>query len=225
MKKIHRIGFTILAVSAFSVFTASSASALESVWLVNGVKPAAQVESDAVGLAFLEDTKGGTGGASLEVECEALEAGNAGFVGPGPEDLIAKADFTKCLFIAGKSSPCETSMEPVAVPDNLPWLSTIELIGTKYYDDIVTEATGQTEIGWMVTCLVLGVNFSDLCSQTLARAELTNEANNTVDELFSSTDANQPAGNCTRGGAGTGLVDALYFVLPDNGMPLAVSEG
>lgn len=224
MKNIYYTGFAALAVAMFSVLAASSASALESVWLVNGAVPAAQVESNAIGKILLEDTKGGTGGASLEIECEALESTNGGFVGPGKEDLISKAGLTKCLFIAGRFAPCEGSMEPTATADNLPWLSSIELIGTKYYDNIVTEATGQTEIGWQVTCLVLGLAFSDLCSQVLALPELTNEAT-TVNELFNSADPNQPAGNCERGGAGTGLVDALYLVLTDSGLALSVSEG
>jgi hypothetical protein len=216
---------TVLAVLACSLVVVSSASAVTSTWLVDGAVPAAQVETNAVGVFFFEDTKGGPGGEAIQVTCEALEAGNQGFVGPGGEDLIAKLEVVKCLFVTGKSGPCETSMEPTAVADNLPWLTLIELLGGKYYDNIVTEATGQTEIGWLVTCLVLGLNITDLCSLVLARAELKNEAGGLVDQLFNSADPNQPAANCTRGGAGTGLLDALLFVLADNGLPVAVSEG
>jgi hypothetical protein len=41
-------------------------------------------------------------------------------------------------------------MGPALMLINLPWLTNVELLGGVFYDDIVTEATGQTEVGWQV---------------------------------------------------------------------------
>jgi hypothetical protein len=236
MKKLYLLGLTAVVVLAFSALTVSSAFALESVWLVSGAVPTSQVHvllTTPAGTALrLEDTKAGLSGEPVAVECVVTGEEALGFVGPDStmlnlanEDLQETGECLEGKFVAGGTGPCETGMAPVITADNLPWLTTVELIGSSFYDDVVTEASGQTEVGWQVTCLVVGLNFSDLCTLTLGRALLSNEANGTVDVLFNSADVNQPKGNCERGGAESGLVDGLLIAEALEGLTLAVSEG
>jgi hypothetical protein len=215
MKKIQTVVLALVAVFAFSAFSASSAFALESVWLVAGAKPTAQVPVDSEGTLKLTDMKGGILGESVTIECTGTDKG---FVGPGKEDLLEVVVVTACKTTEG------TCGSPKAEAENLSWLTTIELIGTSFYDDIVTEATGQTEFGYVVECTNI-IKVSDRCLLVLGRALLTNETNGTVDATFNSTDANQPAANCERGGAGEGLVNGLDTILTVSGQSLAVSEG
>jgi hypothetical protein len=213
MKKLHLIGLALVAVFAFGAFSVSSAFALESTWLVATVKPTITLAVDSTGKLLLEDTKGGIIGEAVAVECEGT---NSGTVGPGPQDLLEAITVTKCVKQAG------TCGEPSASPINLPWLTSVELIGTKFYDDIVTEKSGATTIGYNVICNKI---VEDSCEVTLGRAELRNIEGGTVNAIFSGTDVNQPVATCTRTKAATGLVFGTVSLLTVSGEALAVSEG
>jgi hypothetical protein len=236
MKRLYLLASAMIAVLALCAITVSSASALESVWLVSGAVPTSQVHvlltTPAGRTLRFEDTKAGLSGEPVANECVVTGEEELGFVGPEPamlnlanEDLQETEECLETKFVPGRSGPCETGMVPTVTPDNLPWLTTIELIGSSFYDDIVTEASGQTEIGWQITCLVVGLNFADLCRFFLARALLSNEVNGTVDVVFNSADVNQPQADCERGGTGAGLVDGLLVAEALEGLTLAVSEG
>jgi hypothetical protein len=213
MKKLHLIGLALVAVFAFSALSVTSAFALESTWLVKAAKPAAQVAVDSSGKLLLEDTKGGIFGEAVAVECEGTDSG---FVGPGPQDLLETVTVGKCTTQSGICG------EPSASAVNLPWLTSIELIGAKFYDDIVTEKAEKTTVGYNVICNKI---VEDTCEVALARAELTNNETGTVNAIFSGTDANQPVATCSRSKAATGLVFGTDLNLTVSGEALAVSEG
>jgi hypothetical protein len=214
MRKIHVIGLALAAVFAYSAFSVASAMALESVWLVDGVKAAAAEPVDSSGSLTLEDTKAGPFGEDVALTCEGTDAGS---VGPGAADLTTAITVTKCK----ANKLCQESPEPKASALKLPWITKIELIGGVFYDDIVAE-TGEVE--YLTTCTVIGVTIEDTCKLALGRALLENSGSN-VNAVFNPADANQPNGNCSRGGNGTGLVTGTDVNLSTAGLTIAVSEG
>src|SRR5882724_6982273 len=100
MRNRHILGLALFAALALSAVAASSAFALESTWLIGGVKPTAAtaVLSESVGKIKLEDMSKAT-----VVECEATDEGT---VGPGPADKVTAIAFANCAFAAGGAGPC-----------------------------------------------------------------------------------------------------------------------
>jgi hypothetical protein len=217
MRNIQIAGLSLVAV-ALSAFAASSAFALESTWLVGGVKPTTQVATDSIGELLLEDTKGGPFGEKSAVLCTGTDEG---FVGPGPADETTKVTVTKCVVV----TLCENSPEVKAEALNLPWNTKIELIGAVFYDDITAKVG---EVSYKTSCTLFGITVEDACKLALARVLVINAGNNVEIEALD-TDADQPSANCSRGGAGTGKIDtdtlANNLVLTVSGASLAVSEG
>lgn len=209
MRKIHIVGLALAAIFVASAFSAASAFALESTWLVGGVKPAAAVAVDSTGELTLDDTKGGIFLEDASIKCKGTDKGT---VGPGAADKLTEVVVNGCTNVKGCPEP------DTAKADNLPWTTKVELIGAEFYDDI----TSATEVGYTATCLGFA---NDVCTLALGRVLLKNEAGGIVDALFNSADANQPNANCSRGGAGTGLVNGLDTLLTESGAALAVSEG
>jgi hypothetical protein len=216
MKKIQLIGLALFAVFAFSAFAASSAFALESTWLVDGetLTVAHNVDSESTAAGFsLADAKGGIFGEEVEVLCTGTDLGT---VAPGKADTLSSITVTGCTVMKGI---CGT---PVTVePINLPWNTSVVLIGSKFYDDTTT-TVGNKKVGYKVVCNGF---IEDTCEAALAQPELANGAGGVVEAIFKSADANQPKANCSRGGAGTGLVNGTDLILSEEGLTLAVSEG
>jgi hypothetical protein len=213
MKKIHIVGLALVAVFAVSAFAASSAFALESVWLVEGLKLTTAAAVDSSGKLILTDDKGGPFGEKVEVECEGTDQGT---VGPGISDKLTNVLVTGCKTLSGG---CE---KPNAEANNLPWNTTIELIGGVFYDDI---KAGTGNVAYTVFCTFFGVPGNDTCEIALGRTLLENGAGGTVNAVFNKNDPNQPPATCSRGGAGEGLVDGTDNILSTEGLALAVSEG
>jgi hypothetical protein len=215
MRKIHIVGLALAAVLAVSAFAASSAFALESTWLVAAAKPTTEVKTDSASTAAgfaLTDAKGGIFGEEVEVLCTGTDEGT---VGPGKADLLTKVTVTKCETMKGICG--EANAEAI----NLPWTTSIELIGSAFYDDITT-TVGSKEVGYNVICSKI---VEDKCEVALARALLENGTGGTVNAIFNSSDANQPKANCSRGGTEAGLVNGTDVLLATGGEALAVSEG
>ncbi|HEX5309666.1 MAG TPA: hypothetical protein VFW38_11365 [Solirubrobacteraceae bacterium] len=212
MRKLQIVGLTLVAVFAMGALYASSAFAAESRWLVDGAIPTAahQVDSESSGPISLTDAKGGIFGEEVQVLCEGTDLGT---VGPGPADTLESITVVKCVTDKGICG------EPNAEPINLPWTTSIELIGAVFYDDITT-TVGNKNVGYRVIC---NKAVEDTCELALGRALLENSGNN-VNAVFNSADANQPKGTCTRGGAGAGLVDGIDIILSETGLTIAVSE-
>jgi hypothetical protein len=193
--------------------SAASAMALESTWLVDGAKPAAAVPMDFTFTEVIEDTKAGPFGEDTAIEC--LGTGG-GAIGPGPADRITNLTTVECL----PKKLCGTS--PIGYSGlKFPWITKIELINGVFYDDIVGEVG---EVEYLTICTVLGIKLEDTCKLALARAKLENSGSN-VKAVFDSSDPNQPAANCSRGGNGTGLLSGENVFLSTEGLTFAVSEG
>ncbi|MFZ1153326.1 MAG: hypothetical protein WAN93_00315 [Solirubrobacteraceae bacterium] len=213
MKRSYLIGLTLVAVLASTAFAASSAFALESTWLVSGAKPTAAVNVDSEsGSTSLEDVKGGIFGEAVAVTCKVLDKGT---VGPGPADTVTAVTLEECATTKG------ICPSPVATAVNLPWNTKIELIGTAFYDDIVSSGVGNP--GYTVSCS--GV--VDTCTAMLGRPlDKENTAGGAVLVEFNPADTNQPAADCTKGGTGQGLVKGTQTILTEvAGLALAFSEG
>jgi len=148
MKKIYILGIALLALFAFGGAMASGASALESVWLVNNVKPAAQVPAVIEEGLLVIDVLNSLLGLVVEFECSGEFDG---FVGPGAEDEITKVldlnlkeigalgtlgTGVDCTVI-GASLVCTSAAKLIELwPDELPWGTLIELVGTAFVDVI-----------------------------------------------------------------------------------------
>jgi hypothetical protein len=212
MRRACVVGCPICVALVFAAFSASSAFALESTWLVDGAKSAAAFAVDSVGELVLEDSKGGPFGEAISVECQMTDAG---IVGPGRAGEISQITLSSCK--GGKI--CGSPLSIVA--SHLLWETNIELIGSSFYDDIVAKSG---EVGYTMQCTVFGFTVEDTCKWSLGRALLANSGSN-VKMLFSTADVNQPSGNCTLGGTGTGLLSGIDTQLSTEGLTIAVSEG
>lgn len=197
---------------ALCLLYASSAFAVESTWLVDGAVStvAHEVDSESSGPIPLADAKGGIFGEEVEILCGGTDLGTIG---------AGKADRTESITVSSCVTDKGICPAPGAEPINLPWSTRIELISRIFYDDIIA-AGGSGTVGYHVLCSKI---VEDTCELDLARALLENNGLG-VNVVFSSTDANQPKANCTRGGAEAGLVNGTDFVLSETGLTVAVSE-
>ena len=215
MRKRNITGLVLAAAFVGSLITVVPALALESVWLVDSVNPTSQQEVDsestATGFSFA-DMKGGIFGEETELLCFGTGLGT---VGPGKEDRIQSITTTSCETMKGICG------EPRVEAVNLPWLTSVELIGASFYDDLVSTISGKM-VGYSVICNKL---VEDKCEAALERVLLENGSGGTVNAVSSSADANQPKENCSRGGEGAGILNGTNIVLSVGGLTIAVSEG
>jgi hypothetical protein len=236
MKKIYLLGLAMFAVLAYgAVMAASSALALESVWLVDGAKPLVGVAADVEGLLELTDTNV-PGIGEVKVHCE---GSFDGLIGPGKEDLIEEVltpGGVKVEELVGAGLICkkvtsnceEPAMKDIELwPENLPWLTEIELMTTlpKWLDIFRSGVISGANPAYELLCLILGINAEDLCSGLTSLALEENTAENDVIGLF---DFNAPIssekGTCTEGGANSGeLLGEGLILVP--GKVLTFSEG
>jgi hypothetical protein len=234
MRKIQLLGLAVLAVFAFSaVAAASSAFALESVWLVKGATALTKLLTDGEGELQLTDLKTPIFG-EASILCSGL---NEGWIGGDASGANPKWDeitritglnaateplWVKCTFVV--RGGCETSTPPEAMAVNLPWLTELLLTleGTEevYLDHLIAAVPGA---GWVSRCLVLGANTEDECTSETTSANIDNTAESDVKALFS--DAISGLANCSQGGAVSGVVEGEVLILLANGEALAVSEG
>lgn len=180
------IGLALAAVFAMSAFMAAGASAAE--WLINGAAIATAKKIKSKGELLLSDDV-----EKVSLLCKGTDEGT---VGPGTLDEVTLIEATECVFEGGEHGACEEGKAVTAKALGLPWTTKIE--GTR--DDI----TSATSVGWNVECTVFGVfKVSDECTIGLSSTALENVTGG-VNAIF---DASTPAANCTRGGAGAGLVN------------------
>jgi hypothetical protein len=229
MRKIHLLGLALFAVFAFSaVAAASSAFALESVWLVGGHTALTKVLADSEGELTLTDLKTPIFGES-SILCSGL---NEGWIGGDASGANPKWDeitsitglnaateplWIKCTFVV--RGGCETSTPPEIMPVNLPWLSELTLSGGAFVDKLI--GTGASA-GYVSRCLILGANTEDECLfPTLTNID--NTAENDVKALFSEAIGGHTL--CTQSNEESGEVEGEVLVLLANGESLAVSEG
>jgi len=217
----------MFAVFAFAAVAASSASALSSVWLVNGaLAPLTLVTSESLGVVLLEDM----GSTPAMVNCE--EVLNEGWVGPGSEDEVTSVVFMKKCAVPAKAEKlnkeestnfCKSGTEATATAVNLPWKTLIVLVGAVFLDQLTAAGTGP---GYKVECTnILGGKSTDECTTQKGTTELTNEGASAVLSEFPAAPAESEFANCTIGGELQGLVSGNVDIFPPAGDTLAVSEG
>ena len=210
MRKLHIVGLTLLGVFALSAYIASSAFALESVFLVGGVKPTAAVSVDnelVAGTTILfEDMKEG-----VDITCTAVTS--EGTVGPNNLDTVTKVTISGC-----SGSLCSSaSVEAV----HLPWLTELLLVGGIFLDNVLNSGAGIP--GYIADCTALGMLFNDECTSNVASADIDNGVGDII-ALFTGGVESEFA-NCSLGGNLTGLVVGEVLILTLSGATLAVSEG
>jgi hypothetical protein len=180
MRKIHALGLALFAVFAFSVVAVSSASALESVWLINGHTALTLELVLSEGELLLADLNVPFIGEAM-VLCSGL---NEGFVGGDASGDNPKWDevtkitglnpVTEPLWIVcTRQTGCEAGTTPEAMPVNLPWLTELLLVEGKFLNDLF--GAGGTAAGWVIrNCLVLGMSPEDECTNATTSADIDN---------------------------------------------------
>jgi hypothetical protein len=234
MKKIHLIGLALFAVFAFSAVSVATASATELLWLVDGEPITAEggEPSETEGELELSDLKTALGVA--KVLCSGLFVGT---VGPGAHDLItgvlnlnsepiANGDLTGLALDCTNDGNCPS---PLVWPENLPWSTTLELMGSELeplFLDLFSE-DGFGLPAWEVDCTepLIGL-LEDLCEgETSVDLENMPEENDVLGTFNAAElEAEGLNATCTLGGAGSGVVNSpaagLIFVV---GKVLSVS--
>jgi hypothetical protein len=237
MKKIHVLGLALVAMLAFSVVAAASASAATLQWLAGGKAIASPgLNSETIGQLSL----GSTNGAKLKIEAIVLCSGIfTGSVGPGGEDMItgvlnlSKEPVTSAKkLLCSSVKTCEGESE--VIPVNLPWLTHLELMGTEaepLFLDVLEAGNGSTgesgNPGWEVKCKTILATVTEKCTAANQGANVVNDMTEN-DVLGTFEKETTPPATCNVGGANTGFVesgsgDELGLSTLNNGEALAVS--
>ena len=236
MSKLKIAGLALIAVFAFSVVAAASASAAPE-WLANGAAITSALPATITGELELEDTN--VLGSAVSIKCSGSFKGT---IGPGATDLITEVEGKAgekttlaggtpvvCAFV--NKGPCETAMTPLALALHLDWSTelTLETRGTEdLYVDLIKENVSEKEglPGWEVLeCLVLGLSEGDACTGNTG-ADVKNTATDVEGEFLGKTDAVvTPAATCSLGGGVTGLLQSLTpgLITLNEGATLQVS--
>jgi hypothetical protein len=204
MRKIQ-IVLALVAMFAFAAISVASASAettLLAEWLVNGVGVTTSTPSVSEGELLLEDMGTGT-----DILCSGKFVGTINANGADTitlvEDLAGKDNTITCT-ITAKGSCEEANGSAISVTAvNLPWATLLILMENgEFLDEISSSGAGNP--GYLVECKVVGIKIDDTCTGSTQ----TQEKNVTggVEGIFNESETITPAGSCTVGGSGQGLV-------------------
>lgn len=159
---------------------------------------------------------------TVEVQCTGEDVGS---VGPKTFDRIESITNIQCA--AGKG--CE-KLEGNAEPRNIEgigWQTALEEpVAGEIRDKITNGKTGKEAPGWAVTCRVLGVTETDVCTVTEGSTKVENKATPGVEGsllVLTTFEAKSPKANCTVGGEKEGEVLGTIANLQANGWGLRVS--
>jgi hypothetical protein len=207
MKKIYLLVVASFATALIGVVGVVSASAATLQWLAEGKALAVALASETKGELLLESTNGGGLGVKVDVLCSGVFDGT---VGPGAEDQILELlTLEKVLTTLEKPLlNCvvgQNCTEPEISAANLPWLTRLELMGTEaepLFLDVI-ENGGPGNPGWEVTCLILGVTVTEVCTTEKVGADLTNDA--TEKDVLATFEGE--LANCTLGGKESALLE------------------
>lgn len=173
MRKIYVLGLALLSVFALSV---ASASANEpALWLVKGAEFTGELAVDIEGLLELENLSRG-----ITIDCEGVLVGTiTGGSSDGSitevldlaEKVVNSANPLACATVSGA---CEA---PLVFAENLPWLTTLELMTTpsELFLVLLSSSSGNagTQPAYAIDCLVFTILFEELCEgETSASFEL-----------------------------------------------------
>jgi hypothetical protein len=223
----HIVGLAVIAALALGAAVTTSAFALESVILVNAVKPAAAVTitSASLGRVLLEDM----GTLAARVECE--DVTNEETLEAGGKRIV----ITKVTFLLGCTTPAKaqelngteeanacTSVDAGSLSMlHLPWLAEIVLSAGVFLTSLVAVAGGGVP-GYKVECnTALGL-VTDECTTEKGATTLTNNAGGTITAAFPASPAEAEFANCSIGGSLQGLVTGSIIFTEPNRLPLVV---
>jgi hypothetical protein len=233
-KNFRLLGVALVAVFAFGVLTAASASAtvtfLLAEWLWNSGPVTAELLVDVEGELLLEDKALGT-----DILCSGVLDG---WVNANGADLI-----TEILTLSGvevdvplvanlalsctNQAGCEN---PLLWADNLPWKTLLELMedpaGTNFFVILIFSEGANVGPGWDIECMGI-IPTSELCEfPEGAVVQATNEVTNVnaeFTEAFTEL-AGFKLANCSIGGAEKDVVEGLVIILDTEGGNLQVSS-
>lgn len=235
MSKIKVLGLALVAMFAFGVVAASSASAEEPSWGlceklteptglytqawcdVHSATQEGEFEFKLTHVALLvnshgtltlEDTKA-TGGPS-KIECKGIDHGT---VGPLALDLLDLVEAKECKKLTGACNQGTVFAKAL----NLPWHTLLLYVGNEIRDDLTSELANKLP-GYTVECgaTIFELHVEDECTGDTSTGILA--VSGGVDATF---DSNSPNANCTIGGAGTGVVRGTDFILSPSGHNLS----
>lgn len=226
------MGVALLALFAFSVVLASTASALTFLlaeWLETGAVISSPKLVDQEGELNLINLDAGGLSVTVELLCTGILDGT---VGPASEDSITSLLNLNGEEISGAALgplalECTNSKnctEPLVWAEELPWKTELELMedGTEVlFVDLLMKGA------YVAECLVAGISVEELCTVATTAIEITNEAGGTVDAVFSDPFqelAGLKLGECSSH-AEVAEVTGLGLILLTSGNALTASSG
>ena len=235
MRKLHVLGVALIAVVAFGVVSAATASAvtfLLAEWLVGGSAVTSTALAETTGELLIAEELTVLGvKIKIAVLCSGIFVGSIG--SDGADDLtellnLAREliDLTPLVELGLLCTNDENCPEPLAWADNLPWLTQLELMvdgSEEFFVDLLT-ANGNGSPGYHVVCMG-NTALADLCTAPESTTKVTNEAgglNSEFSEAFT-TLAGLKLANCEIAGNETGIVEGLALVTTPGGA-LTASE-
>jgi hypothetical protein len=209
MKRSQIVVLAFLAVFALSAVIVSSASAevtLLAEWLLGGEKVVTLLAMSLTGTYLFEDTNN-----KGAVTCEATWDGSAGPNGEGEiTQILTKGGVAASLTVpitactADTGSSCAKEPDIELSPVGLPWHTNLSLMenGAFLFE---SRGSGPGGLGgWEIVCLVAGIKVTDTCEEASDSILVEN-----VTEGTEEVGAETPSANCSLGGTGTGLVEAV----------------
>ena len=241
MRKFQILGVALVAVFAFGVITAASASAaptfLLAEWLVNGATFTGELGTESVGTILIEDTATG-----VDLTCSGILDGLIGENGLGRISEVLELNNTTVINLTALTEPglegCTSSSglcsEPLLWPLHLPWDTQAELMeepaGTfLLFVILITEsAAGGGLPGWYIICMKTIGEPVDQCTLkengvldlSLEKLLLLGQFSDVL-----STEAGEKLATCTLGNSESGVVETIPSeILPTGGGTLSVSS-
>ncbi|MGA7704084.1 MAG: hypothetical protein WB998_04225 [Solirubrobacteraceae bacterium] len=211
MKKIHILGAAVIAILAFGVVGAVSASAAQ--WLADEKPITEALASTIEGEITLGFTNMGKLGIKSKVLCSGMFDGT---VGPGAADSITEVlsltDVLVTLSAPLTCTPVETCTSATVAPVGLPWKTELSSVT----DDELFNG------GWEVVCKTTLGTFEETC---VSAEQLITLENDPTEKDVLVTFVKEQTATCSLGGANSGFVesDAAGLIFLNNGEALATS--
>ena len=241
MRKFRILGVALVAVFAFGVITAVSASAaptfLLAEWLVNGATFTGELEVESVGTILMEDTATG-----VDLTCSGISDGLIGENGLGRiSDVLTLNGLTTISLVAltepgteGCTSSSGLCSEPLLWPLHLPWDAQAELMeepaGTfLLFVMLITESsTGGGLPGWYIICMkTIGEPVDQCTAKENGVIDLSLELTLLLGQFSDvfATEAGEKLATCTAGSSEAGVAETIPSeILPAGGGTLSVSS-
>ncbi len=241
MRKFRILGVALVAVFAFGVITAASASAaptfLLAEWLVNGATFTGELEVESVGTILLEDSATG-----VDLTCSGILDGLIGENGLDRiSDMLTLNGVTTLTLVPltepgveGCTSSSGLCSEPLVWALHLPWDAQAELMeepaGTfLLFVVLITEsATGGGLPGWYIVCMkTIGEPVDQCTFKENGVLDLSLELSLLLGQFSDAlaTEAGEKLATCTLGSSEAGVAETIPSeILPVGGGTLSVSS-